>query len=167
MAVVHICAYSHLLHAHFSAHGACKVTFAHLVAQVHEKGVCCMCDFDLSISLSLVSWLTHPCCFRTTTFSLDFPIHTFLPYLPVLKAQACASPHEDEKFGYLAISALNTGNDPRSSTRSLLWTVTRCSMTIQASMKSPTSRKTHTRPLDCSVFSQWFRTFLMMILLFK
>ena len=60
---------------------------------------------------------------------------------------------------------------PTSSTRSLLWTVTRCSLTIQTSMKSLTSRKAHTRTLDCSVFSQslnpLFRTFMMRILLFK
>ena len=42
-----------------------------------------------------------------------------------------------------------------------------CSLTIQTSMKSLTSRETHTRTLDCPVFSQClnplFRTFLMMI----
>ena len=58
---------------------------------------------------------------------------------------------------------------PTSSTRSLLWTMTRCSLTIQTSMKSLTSRKTHTRTLDYSAFSQClnrlFRTFLLMILL--
>ena len=59
---------------------------------------------------------------------------------------------------------------PTSSTRSLLWTVTRCSSTIRTTI-SPTSRKPRTRTLDKSMFPQCLnplcRTFLMMILLFK
>ena len=45
----------------------------------------------LSISPSPVSCLTHPCGhFETIP---DFDVHTCLPYLLVLTAQACASPH--------------------------------------------------------------------------
>ena len=64
----------------------------------------------LSISPSPVSCLTHPCCSLTVTsrpfLTLTFTrsCRTYLSY----KRRACASPHEDEKFGYLAKSALNT-----------------------------------------------------------
>ena len=66
-----------------------------------------------SISPSPFSCLTHLLLSPyDDSLSLDFPVHTFLPYLHVLKHRACASPHEDEKFGYLAKSALNTGYEP-------------------------------------------------------
>ena len=52
-----------------------------------------------------------------------------------------------------------------ASSSTLAWTMTRCSLTIQTSMKSLTCRETHSRTLDCSVFSQCsnplFRKFLM------
>ena len=89
------CTHTHLLHAHFSAHSACTVTSAHLhacantrMAQVSEK-VFAVCMFLLSISPSPFSCLTHLCCSLTVT-SRPFPTLTsitFLPSLPVLKAQ--------------------------------------------------------------------------------
>ena len=45
------CTYTHLLHAHFSAHGACTVTFAHLharMAQLSVKRCLHMCRFSPS-----------------------------------------------------------------------------------------------------------------------
>ena len=45
------CTYTHLLHAHFSAHGACTVTFAHLharMAQLSVKRYLHMCRFSPS-----------------------------------------------------------------------------------------------------------------------
>ena len=52
------------------------------MAQVHEKGVCRM-------SVFVISYLTsHPSfALSVRRFSLDFPVHTFLPYSLVLKAQ--------------------------------------------------------------------------------
>ena len=43
----------------------------------------------------------------------DFDLHYFLPNFPDLKAQVKRTPHEDEEFGFLAKSALNTGCDPK------------------------------------------------------
>ena len=42
----------------------------------------------------------------------DFDVHDFLPNFPDLNAQVKRAPHEDELFGYLAKSALNTGYEP-------------------------------------------------------
>ena len=106
-----------------------------------------------------------------TTPDYDFtddPVHMFLPYLLVLKAQDTRNSAPASRSLATWPSQMQTQVvSPTSSTRSLLWTVTRCSLTIQTSMKSLTSRKTHTRTKDYSVFSQcWnplFRTFLMMI----
>ena len=82
------CTYTHLLHAHFSAHSACTTTFAHLhacahtrMAQVHEKGVCRMSVFVLYLAFSLL--MSHPS-FAVSlrlslSLSLDFPVNTFLP----------------------------------------------------------------------------------------
>ena len=39
---------------------------------------------------------------------IDFDVHDFLPNTPDLKAQVKRTPHEDELFGYLTKSALNT-----------------------------------------------------------
>ena len=88
------CTYTHLLHAHFSAHSACTVTCAHLhacahtrMAQVHEKGVCRMRVFVLHLAFSLL--MSHPSVAVSVrlSLSLDFPVHTFLPYSLFLKAQ--------------------------------------------------------------------------------
>ena len=98
-------------------------------------------------------------------------VRTFLPCLLVLKAQGMRISARAARSLAIWPSPPSAQNmSPRSSTKSLLWTATRCSLTIQTSMKSLTPRKTHTRTLDCSVFSQClnppFRAFLTMILLF-
>ena len=52
--------------------------------------------------------------FKTPDYNLtEFDIHDFLPNFPDLKAQVMRTPHEDELFGYLAKSALNTGYEPK------------------------------------------------------
>ena len=38
----------------------------------------------------------------------DVPVHAILPNFPDLEAQVKRTPHEDEEFGFLAKSALNT-----------------------------------------------------------
>ena len=154
----------------------CLRTSAHLhacahtrMAQVSAKKVFAYVSF-LSISPSPFSCLTHLLLSPYDSLSLStFPsTHSCRTYLSS-KRRACAPPHEDEKFGYLAMSALNTGYEPKKFDK--ITSVDSDTMLIETSMKSPTSRKTHTRTLDCSVFSQClnplFRTFLMMILLFK
>ena len=142
-------------------------TFLHF-AQTHacQRGSLHVCRF--SPSRLLQSHVSHIfCCLRTTTLSIStFPstlsCRTYLSW----KRRACVAPHEDEKFGYLAKSALNTGYEPNEFDK-----ITSVDSDTQTSMKSLTSRITHTRTLDCSVFSHslnpLFRTFLMMILLFN
>ena len=68
-------------HSHFSCVSHTRT------AQVHEKGVCRMIVFVLYLTFSLLT--SHPSfavSVRRLSLSLDFPVHTFLPYLPVLKA---------------------------------------------------------------------------------
>ena len=60
----------------------------------------------------LMSHLSFAVSVRRLSLSLDFPVHTFLPHLHVLKVQGMRISHEDEKFGHLAKSALNTGYEP-------------------------------------------------------
>ena len=88
------CTYTHLTHAHFSAHSACTITFAHFHAcHTHAwlkgaKKVRCTCVTSLHLAFSRL--MSHPSLlffdghFETTP---DFDVHTFLPYLPVLQAQ--------------------------------------------------------------------------------
>ena len=141
-------------------------------AQVHDKGVCCTCVFDLSISPSSLLMI-HPSLLfldghLETNPDYDFTddlIHTILPYFPVLKAQNMR--HSAPASRSLATRPDQTQTQvmsPTSSTRSLLWTMTRCSSTIRTTI-SPTSRKPRRRTLDISMFTQClnplFRTFLM------
>ena len=82
---------THLLHAHFSAHSACTITFAHLhacahtrMAQVHEKGGCRTSVFVLYLAFSLLMF--HPSLLFLPAY-VDFPFQsTILPYFPVLEA---------------------------------------------------------------------------------
>ena len=78
------------------------------------------------------------------------PAHPLRHHVPVHLLAALAGPKSAghaqlrtciAKFGYLAKSETQVMS-PTSSTRSLLWTMTRCSLTTQTSMKSLTPRKT-------------------------
>ena len=131
------CTNTHLLHAHFSAHSACTVTFAHFhacaytrVAQGHDKGVCYM--WVISLHLAFSSLMSHPSLlFLDGHFETipDFDVHTFLPYLPVLKAQGMRISARAARIVAIWPSPLSTQvMSPKSSTRSLLWTMTRCSL---------------------------------------
>ena len=173
------CTYTHLLHAHFSAHGACTVTFAYFScvshtrmaqAQVVVKKVFVARVSYLSILLSpshvspilAVHW-------RSLRDHSWLDVRTFLPCLLVLEAQGMRTSARAARSLAIWPSPPSTQvMSPRSSTKSLLWTVTRCSLAIQTSMKSLTPRKTHTREhwtVRCSHnvwtlrfarFSRWF-----------
>ena len=103
--------------------------------------------------------------FQTSTSSTSLPNFT----RPESEGQAHFRTSAEE-FGYLADPTHSTNVAPRSSTSTSVWTVTRPS-TIRTTTASLTSRKTHARALDCSVFPQClkplFRTFLMVSLLFR
>ena len=109
-----------------------------------------------SLHLAFSSPNSHPSSqFPWTVTSRPFPeydVHTFMPYLPVLKAQ-------DMRHSAPASRSLATWPSqmrtqvvsPKSSTRSLLWTMTQCSSRIRTTI-SPTSRKPRTRtPGQCGV----------------
>ena len=137
------------LHAHFSAHSACTVTFAHFSCmshtrmdqgQVHEKCVCRMSVFVLYLAFSLL--MLHPSLlFLHAYLDITF-LSIFLPYFPVLQAQDMRHSLASRSMATWPRQQTEVMS-PRSSTRSLLWTVTRCSLTIHTSMKFLTSRKTH------------------------
>ena len=126
----------------------CLRTSAHLhacahtrMAQVHEKGFDRMCAFVLHLAFSLL--MSHPSLlfphgdFETTPdYDLtDDPVHTFLPYSPVLKAQAMRNSAPASRSLATWPSQMQTQvMSPTSSTRSLPWTVTRCSSTIRTTI---------------------------------
>ena len=170
------CTYTHLLHAHFSAHSACTITFAHLRAcHTHAWLKWCLHVCPLSLAFSLLMY--HPFFAVSVrrlslSLSLDFPVHTFLPYLPVLQAQGkrisargrevwlSGQVRPQHKFWAQRVRQdqfCGQWHDAHWRSRSQwnLWLL----------------KNTHSRTLDCSVFPQFLnpqlRTFLMMILLFK
>ena len=78
------------------------------MAQVFVKKVCCTCVIPLHLAMF------HPSFARLSLSLSRLSRPHVLAVLTCLKsAGACASPHEDVKFGYLAKSALNTGYDPK------------------------------------------------------
>ena len=86
--------YTHLLHAHFSAHSSCSQIctsscVSHTrMAQGHEKGLLHVHVVDLHLAFS--SLMSHPSLlFLDGHFETipDFDVHTFFPNLPVLQAQ--------------------------------------------------------------------------------
>ena len=85
------------------------------------------------------------CCSLTVTSRPLPSVHVILPYFPVLKAQNTHNssftsrslagwPNQMQTHSIQVMS-------PQGSTRSLLWTMRRCLLTIGTSMKSLTSRK--------------------------
>ena len=145
-----------------------RVTHTH-GSSVMKKGVCHMSVFVLYFAFS--SLMFHPSLlFLYIHFDITFQ-STILLYFPVQKAQ-------DTRNAAFASRSLATWPSqmqtqvmsPPSSTRIIPWMMTRCSSTTRTTI-SPTSRKPRARTLDNSVFPQClnplFRTFLMMILLFK
>ena len=88
------CTYTHILHAHFSAHSACTVTFAHFHACAHARMAqaqvvskrCLLHMYHTSPS-RLLYLMFHPSLlFLYIHFDIPFQ-STILPYFPVLKAQ--------------------------------------------------------------------------------
>ena len=92
---------------------------------------------------------------------------TVSPNSPVLKSQHMRhSALASRSFATWPSQMETQVMSPRSSTRSLLWTMTRRPSTIRATITSLTSRKSHVRTLDCCL-NPLLRTFLMIILPFK
>ena len=175
------CTYTHLLHAHVSAHSACTVTSTLLMRVTYTHG-------SSSLKKVFVAWVS-----LLSISSSPFLCRTHLLLSPYdsLSLSRLSRPHVlavlnlSWKRRAMRISARETRRlavrpsplstqvvSPTSSTRSLLWTVTRCSLTMQTSMKSPDFLVKHTQEhwtVRCShnVLNPQFRTFLMMILLFK
>ena len=107
------CAYTHLLHTHFFCCTVCLRTSAHLhacehtrMAQVHEKGVRCMCAC-LSLSRLLPSHVSPVSAVPVHPLRLLHSVHNLAVLSPKSAGHAplrtCI-----EKFGYLTKSHANT-----------------------------------------------------------
>ena len=147
------CTHTHLSHAHFSVaqflsvHNRTSSCVSHTrMAQVPEKVHCtCVVSLHLAVSLLMIhlSLLFLHGHFETNPDNdfTDSDIHMILPNFPDLIAQV-------KHNSALASRSLTTWPaqvqtqvmSPRSSTRSLLWTVTRYSSMIRTTI-SPISRK--------------------------
>ena len=85
--------YTHLLHAHFSAHSACTVTFAHFSSASHTRTAQaqvvskrCLLHMYHTCPSCLLYLMFHPSLlFLYIHFDISFQ-STILPYFPVLKA---------------------------------------------------------------------------------
>ena len=124
-----------------------------------------MCMSSLSISPSpFPCFIRRLCCSRTVTSTPRARPHRLRRALPEPRSAG-------RSLATWPIPRTPQVMSPRSSTRPLLWTVTRRPLTIRTTIASVTSRKPHARTLDCSVFPQClkplFRTFLMVMLLFR
>ena len=95
--------------SHF-AHFSCVVTYTH--GSRVPKRFFAHVSF-LSISPSPVSCLTRLCFSCTVTSSPPSRPHRSCRTSLSWKRRECATPHEDEKFGYLAKSAFITGYEPK------------------------------------------------------
>ena len=172
---VHTRRRTHILSAHIRT-CSCVCTYTHGSSVCPKRFVACVCRWSPS---RLLSSHVSPILAVTWRSLRDQSRHHVPVHLLAELSRPKSAGHAQlrtciEEFGYLAKwpSQMQTQvMSPRSSTRSLSWTMTRCSLTTQTSMKSLASRKTHARTLDCSVFPQClkplFRTFLMVILLFR
>ena len=113
------CKFTHLLHAHFSAHSARTVTSAYLhagahtrMAQVSEK-VCCMRMSLISVSPSL-SHVSPVSTVSVRRLSLDFPVRTGDADLTCPESAGNAHLRTSAVgFGYLAKSTHHTGYEPK------------------------------------------------------
>ena len=144
-----------LVCTHIFLHIARAQSHFHIFMRVHihawlkvmKKGVCCM--WVISLHLAFSRLMSHPSLlFLDGHFEDHFLTLTStrsLPYLPVLKAQGMRISARAARIVAIWPSPLSTQvMSPKSSTRSLLWTMTRCSLTIQVSMKSSDfSENTH------------------------
>ena len=95
-----ICTYTHLLHAHFSAHGACTVTSAHLhacaqtrMAQVHEKK-CLLHVCHLSPSRLLPPRVSPVFAVPAHSLRHHVPVHLLAELSRPTKRRTRATPHE-------------------------------------------------------------------------
>ena len=147
----------HMARAQSHPHIFMRVTYAQ-GSSVCEK-VFCICVVSLHLAFSLL--MSHPS-FAVSVRRLSLSRLSSPHVLAVVsRPKSAGHAHRRTRTRSLALWPSPTSTQvmsPTSSTISLLWTATRCSLTI-------------TRTLDCSVFSQcWnplFRTFLVMMLLFK
>ena len=122
-----------------------------------------MCMSYLSTSTSPFScFIRRLCCSRTVTSTPRSRLHRLRRAHQTQMRSTCATPHVRRRVWLTSF---------QSSTKPLLWTVTRRPATVRTTMASLTSREPRTRTLDCSVFPQCsqplFRTFLMVTLLFR
>ena len=151
------------MHAHFSAqrvhsHTRTLLMRCHIHAWLKGvKKVLCTCVVSLYLAFS--SLMSRPSLLvPARSLRAHLSVRTVLAVLRCPEsAGACATPHEDEKFGYLANSALITGYEPNefgkitpvdNDTHDTLWR-------SRPQLKSLTSRNTHEKIGHFDVFTMF------------
>ena len=131
-----LCCRTHILSAHIRT-SSC----VHIHAWLKAEMVCCMRASLVAISPSpFPCFALHPCCSRTDTSTPCSRPH-FLP-MPDRKARVKRTSARAPRSLATWPSSVSTRlMSPKSSTRSLLWTETRCPSTIRTTIASMTSRK--------------------------
>ena len=169
-------------HVHISVHTPCR-THIFLTVSVSDvqtsrtrmaPGVCSAHVTSLHLTLSILMFRL-PCCSLAVTSRP--PSRLRRPRLPCRtvpdpKAQVKrTSTLAARRLAAWSIPRTPQVMSPKSSTRSLLWTVTRRPSTIRTTITSLTSPKSHARILSSSVFpyclKPLIRTFLMVSLFFR
>ena len=143
------------------------------VAQVSEKGVCSVHVAYLHLAFSVLMIhppsLLFPHGYFDTTFQ-SAPSSSSSPRPKSARVKRTSARASRSSATWL-IPRTPQVMSPNSPTRPLLWTVTRRPSTTRTTITLVTSRNPHARTLDSSVFPQCvrplFRTFLMVILLFR
>ena len=125
--------HTHLLHAHCSAlhcaHSA-PLMRVHIHAWLKVKRERCLLHAHVvSLHLAFSVLMSHPSLLFPDVTSRPFSTLTSTTFLPsITRLKSAAQAHfrtSTEEFGYLAKSDPTTGDEPNSSTRTLLWTMTR------------------------------------------
>ena len=157
-----------LLHTHsvHTSHILMRVAHMHgsRVSAVRMSSSLCHLTFSLLVFHPSLLLLFLDGLFETTPdYDLDdltdVSVHAILPNFPDLKAQVKRTPHEDEEFGYLATSALNTGYEPKEFNK--ITSVDDDTMLIN----DPTSRKSTNE--NISVWILCFARFSLVILFLR
>ena len=166
------------MYTHSVSHAHFLCTFSLRDVQTRTRMAQSICSAHvISLHLTLSILMFHPpsLLFPHGYFDTSFPTLTSTTFLPnCSRSESAGQAHfrTSEEFGYLADPTHSTSCEPKEFDKiTSVWTVPRRLSTIRTTITSLTSRKSHARTLDCSVFPQHlkllFRTFLMVSFLFR
>ena len=163
-----LCCRTHIWSAHTHA-SPCVCTCAH-GSKLSKKVFAFVHVVYLRLAFSTLMYRPPSLLFPHGHFDSTFPSAQSLPSFIRPKSAKCTSARSLRSLATWPSPVSTQLVSPSSSTRPLLQTARRPA-TIRTAIASLTSRKPHARTLDCSVFPQClkplFRTFLMVILLFR